>query len=78
MPPLAYLFLRQRVAPLTLAGLALALAGCGVLVDGWQLGRGEWLTAAASVLFAVQVLVLDRLGRSLEPAHLSAGFLAAT
>jgi drug/metabolite transporter (DMT)-like permease len=78
VPPLAYLFLRQRVAPLTLAGLALALAGCAVLVDGWQLGRGEWLTAAASVLFAAQVLVLDRLGRSLEAAHLSAGFLAAT
>lgn len=78
VPVLAYVCFRERVPMLTLLGLGLALVGCGVLVDGWRLGRGEWLTMVASVLFAVQVLVLDRLGRKMEPAHLSAGFLLAT
>lgn len=76
--PLAFVCFRERPAPLTLAGLGLALLGCGVLVDGWRLGPGEWLTLVASVLFTGQMLVLDRLGKFLEPAHLSAGFLGVT
>lgn len=78
VPVAGYLLFRERVAPLTLLGLGLALLGCAVLVDGWRLGRGEWLTVLGSFLFTAQVLVLDRLGRSMEPAHLSAGFLLAT
>ena len=77
-PLLGLVFLRARVAPLTLLGLVLALAGCSVLVEGWNLGKGEWLTTAASFFFGVQVLVLDRLGKRLEPAQLTAGFLGAT
>ncbi len=77
-PLLGWVFLREKVAPLTLLGLLLALVGCAALVDGWNVGPGEWLTVAASVFFAVQLLVLDRLGKALEPAHLTAGFLEAT
>src|SRR5262249_25391635 len=78
VPLLARFALGQRVATLTLLGLGVGLAGCAVLVDGWHLGPGEWLTLVASVLFAGQVLVLDRLGQRFEPSHLSAGFLAAS
>jgi drug/metabolite transporter (DMT)-like permease len=78
VPIIALVVLREKVATMTLAGLSLSLLGCAVLVEGWKLGRGEWLTVAASWLFAVQMLVLDRLGKTREPAHLSAGFLAAT
>src|SRR5262249_2858117 len=77
VPLLALFALGQRVAMLTLLGLAVGLAGCAVLVDGWNLGPGEWLTLVASLLFAAQVLVLDRLGQRFKPSHLSAGFLAA-
>jgi drug/metabolite transporter (DMT)-like permease len=75
VPLLAFVFLGVRVRPLTLLGLAVALAGTGVLVEGgWKLGFGEGLTLAASVLFAVQLLVLDRLGRRMNPGNLTAGF----
>jgi len=76
--PLLCWLLGQRVGGLTLLGLSLALLGCAVLVDGWNLGLGEWLTLGASLLFAVQMLVLDRLGRRLDPAHFSGAFLAVT
>ena len=41
------------------------MAGCAVMVQdegGWKVGPGEWLTLAASVIFAVQMLLLDGLG----------------
>jgi drug/metabolite transporter (DMT)-like permease len=79
VPLAAWLLLGERVVPLTLAGLAVSLAGCAVLVRGdWNLGKGESLTLIASLLFTGQVLLLDRLGQRFEPAHLSAGFLAAS
>ncbi len=77
--PLAALALGQRVALATLAGLGIALAGCAVLVEGgWRLGPGESLTLAASLLFTGQILLLDRLGRTTNPSHLTGGFMAAT
>src|SRR5205823_1369634 len=42
------------------------------------LGPGEWLTLAASVLFSVQILLLDRVGRRVESAHLTFGFFGIT
>lgn len=77
-PLLGWVLLREQVAPLTLVGLVLALVGCALLVDGWKLNPGDWLTVAASVLFAFQILILDRLGKSMEAAHLTAGFTFAT
>ncbi len=79
--PFLALALGDRVRLPTVVGLAVAAAGCAALVwtddKGWKFGWGEWLTAAASVIFAVQLMMLDRIGKGLEPAHLSAGFFAA-
>jgi drug/metabolite transporter (DMT)-like permease len=78
VPLLGWVLLGDRVVPLTLLGLGVGLLGCAVLVEGgWSLGRGEALTLMASVVFAGQMLLLDRLGRRMRPEHLSAGFLAA-
>src|SRR5262249_27792333 len=38
----------------------------------------EWLTLISSVIFAVQMLVLDRLGRRMNPSHFTAGFFAVS
>ena len=82
VPLLAWLFLRKAVAPVTWLGIALGIGGVAVLglhlSDGLTLGSGEWLTVLASVLFAVQILLLDRLGRTVRSAHLTVGFFAVT
>jgi drug/metabolite transporter (DMT)-like permease len=79
VPLLTWLGPRASAPPLTLLGLGVGLVGCAVLVEGgWSLGPGDWLTAAASVIFAVQMLLLDRLGRRLDPAHFSGAFLGVT
>jgi drug/metabolite transporter (DMT)-like permease len=44
VPLVAFVVFGQRVAMVTLAGLGVALLGCAVLVEGWNLGPGEWLT----------------------------------
>jgi drug/metabolite transporter (DMT)-like permease len=66
----------------TLLGLLLGLAGTAVLGleydSGWVLGWGEVLTVLASLLFALQLILLDRLGRAGESAHLTATFFATT
>lgn len=73
--PLLVLCGGGRVAPLTLLGLAVGLAGCAVLVEGWKMGVGEGLTLLASFLFAVELVMLDRLGKTMSPSHFSAAFL---
>jgi drug/metabolite transporter (DMT)-like permease len=82
VPLLAWACLGVSVGRLTLLGLAVALAGTAVLGlrldEGWPLGPGEALTLIASLLFAVELLVLDRLGRTVNSAHLTAGFLGAS
>ena len=78
VPFLCWFAFRDRPRLLTLAGLSVGLIGCAVLVDGWHLRFGDWLTLGASVLFAVQILVLDRVGKRMNPAHLSTGLLVAT
>jgi drug/metabolite transporter (DMT)-like permease len=72
------LLFRERLVPLVLAGLIVGLVGCAVLVEGWNLGKGEALTLIASLLFTGQVLLLDQLGGRFEPSQLNAGFLAAS
>jgi drug/metabolite transporter (DMT)-like permease len=84
VPLLAYLVLRTPVAGITVLGMLVGVAGTAVLglntdpASGWQLGEGEGLTLAATVLFAVQVLLLDRLGKRVRSAHLTVGFLGVT
>src|SRR5262245_12758955 len=80
VPLLALVCFRTRVSRLTLVGLAVGIGGAALLglrPGAWQLGRGEWLTVAGSVLLAVALLLLDRLGRDARPGHLTVGFLLA-
>jgi drug/metabolite transporter (DMT)-like permease len=79
VPLVAWVCLGVSSPRRTLLGLGVGLIGTAVLVEGgWNLGFGEALTLAASVIFAGQVLLLDRLGRRYNPAHFSAGFLGVT
>lgn len=78
VPALAYLVAGLTVGRANLAGLAISLAGGILLVEGgWKLGVGEGLTLLASVLFAVQILLLDRLGKGADATRISAGFFVA-
>ncbi len=84
VPLLGWLCFRISVSRAALLGLALGVVGSTLLglkggqetEPGWLVGRGELLTLLSSVIFAVQILLLDRLGRRAEPAHLSLGFMA--
>jgi len=83
VPLLALGWFRQVIPRLTWLGLALGIGGAAVLArvdgpEGWTLGRGEGLTLAASVFFAVGILLLDRLGGPVPPGHLTVGYLAGT
>ncbi len=82
VPLVAFIGFRLAVAPLTLVGLAVGMAGVAVLgiksTSDWQIGMGEWLTLGTSVLFAVVIVLMDRLGRTARPGHLSLPFLAAS
>jgi drug/metabolite transporter (DMT)-like permease len=78
-PLLGWLFLRMRVGLVPLIGLGIGLAGTVFFVhEDWRLGDGEKLTLLASLFFAAQVLLLDRLGRRIEPAHMTPAFFATT
>ncbi len=85
VPLAAWAYLGQRPTVWTLCGFFLAITGTlvisgvgfgGANLEGSGLKFGDWLTLLASVAFAGQVLVLDRLGRFARPGHLTAGFFA--
>ncbi|HEV3260029.1 MAG TPA: DMT family transporter [Gemmataceae bacterium] len=83
VPLLALACFRTPVPALTLLGLGLGIGGVAVLTEmdghnGRSLGWGEGLTLLASVFFAVQIVLLDRLGRRTRSAHLTVGFLGVT
>jgi drug/metabolite transporter (DMT)-like permease len=82
VPLLACVFLRVPVAGVTLLGLAVGVAGTAVLglttEGGWSVGPGEVKTAVASVLFAGQILLLDRLGKTVRSEYLTVAFLGVT
>jgi len=60
-PLLATLLLRQRMAPMVWAAVAMATAGLGLLtLHGVSVGLGVWLTLAAAALYALQILGLSR------------------
>ena len=77
-PLLAWLCFGVRVARWTLLGLAVGVAGTAVLgTEGqtrWLLGPGEALTLLSSLLFGVQIVLLDRLGRTVRASHLTLSF----
>jgi drug/metabolite transporter (DMT)-like permease len=78
-PVVGWLFLRLRVRPLTLAGLALGVIGAAFFVeDEWRLGFGETLTLVASLFFVGQILLLDRLGRGIDSSRMTPAFFLTT
>ncbi len=82
VPLLAWLFLLAPVSWVTWLGAALGIAGTGALGlswdAGWHWGRGELLTLVSSLFFSAQILNLDRVGKAVNPAHLTAGFMGVT
>lgn len=83
VPLMMWLRWRTAVPPITLLGIALGLIGVAVLSEvdagvGSVAGWGEALTLFASVLFAVQIIVLDVLGKRVRPANMTVAFLATT
>lgn len=79
VPLLGWACLRLRASRLTLLGLIVALGGTAVLVEGgWNIGLGEQLTFLAALVFAVQILLLDRLARHVRSAHLTMSFLTVS
>jgi drug/metabolite transporter (DMT)-like permease len=80
-PVLLLLFFRRMAPVLTLAGISVAAAGAAVLgIDpsDWSLHWGEVLGLLCSVCFAGQIILLDRLGRAVNPAHMTVGLFAIT
>jgi drug/metabolite transporter (DMT)-like permease len=80
VPVIALVFLRTAIVGATWLGLLLGLAGLAVLgIDwsqGWQLGRGEAMTALSSLIFAVFILCLDRVGRRVRSGQLTLALIA--
>jgi drug/metabolite transporter (DMT)-like permease len=85
VPLVAWAYFGQRPGPWTIVGFALAIIGTlvisgvgpgGLRFEGSGLNPGDWMTLLASIAFAGQVLVLDRVGRVARPGHLTAGFFA--
>jgi drug/metabolite transporter (DMT)-like permease len=67
-PLLGWLFFRERLAPATLLGAALSLAGVYVLSNpSGGLGRGEILTLLCAVAFAFQIQMTNVITRSHPP-----------
>jgi drug/metabolite transporter (DMT)-like permease len=76
VPLLGWACLRLQATRLTLLGLVVALGGTAVLVEGgWRVGFGEQLTFIAALVFAVQILILDRLARRVRSSHVTMSFL---
>jgi drug/metabolite transporter (DMT)-like permease len=81
-PVIAFMMFRISVPMVTLIGLAcgvigtIALGLAGGPNDGFLVGDG--LTFASSIVFAFQIILLDRLGRNANSAHFTVAFFGAT
>jgi len=71
---LAWPLLRQRPGALLLFGLVVALAGAALmsLDAGLRLGRGELITFAGAVAYALGIVMVAKLGSGFEPFALAA------
>ncbi|HLJ97287.1 MAG TPA: DMT family transporter [Gemmataceae bacterium] len=82
VPILAFAWLRLPVARATWAGMALGIAGVAVLgIDldmSWGIGFGDSLTVCSSLAFALFILALDRLGRTVNSFQLTFLLIAVT
>ncbi len=82
VPILAFVWLRQPVAGATWAGMVLGIVGLAILGiqrgESWGIGFGDGLTVLASFAFALFILWLDRLGRTVNSTHLTFVLIAVT
>jgi len=82
VPICAWLWFGIPLRGIALIGMSLGVGGTVILgltdLEGGGWGKGEALTVVASLIFAVEILVLDRLGRTVQSAHLTVPFLATT
>jgi drug/metabolite transporter (DMT)-like permease len=82
VPIFAFLWLRQPLTRATGAGMALGVTGLAILGinpdQSWGMGFGDGLTVLSSFAFALFILSLDRLGRSVNSSHLTLVLIAVT
>jgi drug/metabolite transporter (DMT)-like permease len=82
VPLLAWLVFRWRLQIVTLLGLVLGVAGTGILArettGDWSWNTGDVLTLISSAIFAVEILLLDRLGRVVDSGAMTPAFLVAS
>jgi drug/metabolite transporter (DMT)-like permease len=77
VPVLSFVVLRRRPHPVTLAGIALAVAGLVLLTDPGGsgetagFGRGELLTLGCAVAFAAHVVILGATAHRHDPIRLA-------
>jgi drug/metabolite transporter (DMT)-like permease len=80
VPILALVCFRLRVARATWAGIALGIAGLAALginrQASWGIGFGDGLTVLSSLAFALFILMLDRLGGTVNSSHLTLVLIA--
>src|SRR5205823_4250274 len=82
VPILAFVWFRLPVARATWAGMVLGIVGLAVLGitrgASWGMGFGDGLTVLSSFAFALFILGLDRLGRTVNSSHLTLVLIAVT
>ena len=72
-PMLAWLLLRQRVAPIVWLAVLLATAGLALLsLHGLAIDAGVWLTLASAALYALHIVLLGQWSRAGEAVAMSA------
>jgi drug/metabolite transporter (DMT)-like permease len=79
VPVLAWFLFGLAPPGLTALGLAVGVGGTAVLslagLGDAAFGRGEVLTLLGALVFGFEILLLDRFGRTINPAHLTPAFL---
>ncbi len=82
VPILAFAWFRQPVTRTTWAGMVLGIAGLAILGinrgEDWGIGFGDGLTVLSSLAFALFILSLDHLGRTVNSSHLTLLLIAVT
>lgn len=82
VPIFAFVLFRILVPRLTMLGLLIGVTGVAVLTlkpaNAWRFGPGETLTLLSTIPFALQILILDRVGRKVNSEHLTVSLFLST